>query len=419
MQRSNQDAGPSSPSPESNPACQRIHSILRNIKKPDLLPKLQDSQPFIWDDNFIPYSKDQLPRDRRKYRDQFLEEQKKHLLDPSEQIQAILKPADRGAPPHLQVTDIGNIFDIGDKLGQGTYGTVLEARLPRGNVDTPSRTFAIKRFHKLAPGRAMKNTLKSFKTERDNLECSEKQKHPHLISFHASFTDEEYFGFITSPVAESNLKSLLEQSIKNNAMEKDERESLSQAFGCLLDAVRHLHDELQMRHCDLKPSNILVCGRPGSHFNVCICDLGISYAWNSPQDDSTDNNQRGTQRYKAPELSSNMTHNRMVDIFSLGCIFLEIFTVLSGRTQDEMARVIRQDPKSSFGGSWAYAESLNGVKRWLKEIQTGVQYDPGEELVSLIITDMVRPTLDSGNSCANPRFSFTKIARTGRKLKSF
>ncbi len=351
-----------------------------------------------------------------------MEKQKKHL-DTSQQIHASLESADTGTPPHLRILDIGNILDIGGKLGEGSFGTVLEAKLSARNstnVDAPSRTFAIKRFRKLLPGQAIENTLKSFKTERDNLERSEKQKHPHLVSFHASFTDEKYFGFITSPVAESNLKSLLEKSIKDNVIQKDERESLSQAFGSLLEAVRHLHNDLKMRHCDLKPSNILVCGRPGNHFSVKICDLGISYAWNFPQDDSTNKNQRGTQRYKAPELSSaqDRSHNRMGDIFSLGCIFLEMLTVLRGRTLDEMARAIRKDRKSSFGSPWAYADSLIGVKEWLQELQTDVQNVSGEDPVSLI-TNMVRSRLDSDISCANYRFSFTKIATNARMLKSF
>ena len=198
------------------------------------------------------------------------------------------------------------------------------------------------------------------------------------------------------------MKSLLEKLNKNNVILKEESESLSKAFGCLLEAVRHLHEVLTMRHCDLKPSNILVCGSPGSHFSVRICDLGISHTWNFPQDESTDENQRGTQRYKAPEVLSeqNMTHNHKVDIFSLGCIFLEMYTVMRGKTLDGMARVIRQDQIPSFDGSWAYANSLSGVKEWLKKLQAGIQSGPWKEHISLI-TDMVKSMQYPSNSCAN------------------
>ena len=391
-------------SPESNMACQKVETILRKIDRLDLLAKFQRSQDFVWDDTLIPYTIHQLPKDKLEYEKRFVKEQKKHLPKPSQQIQTILEPADKSAPPRLQFDDISKNLDFGDKLGEGTYGTVFKAKLPPShsrNADARSMTFAVKRFDKCR-GPDMKSPLGEFKTERDNLECSEKQKHHHLVSFHASFTDEESFGFITSPVAESNLKSLLEKSNKTNAILKEEGESLSQALGCLLEAVRHLHEDLKMRHCDLKSSNILVCDRPGRQFSVRICDLGISYTWNFPQDDSTDENQRGTQRYKAPEVLSkqNMTHNRKGDIFSLGCIFLEMYTVIRGKTLDEMARVIRQDQKPSFDGSWAYANSLSGVKEWLKELQTGVQSGPGEELIR-VITNMVRPRRDSSNSCAD------------------
>ena len=389
-------------SPESNMARQKVETILRKIDRLDLLAKFQRSQDFVWDDSLIPYTIHQLPKDRLEYEERFVEEQKKCLPEMSQQIQDILEPAD--APPRLQFVDIRKDLDFDDKLGEGTYGTVFKAKLPpshSGNVDARSMTFAVKQFPKCR-GPDMKSPLKEFKTERDNLERSEEKKHRHLVSFHASFTDEESFGFIMSPVAESNLKSLLEKSNKDKVILKEEGESLSQAFGCLIEAVRHLHDDLNMRHCDLKSSNILVCGHPGSHFSVRICDLGISYAWNFPQDDSTDENQRGTQRYKAPEVLSkqNVTHNLKGDIFSLGCIFLEMYTVIRGKTLDEMARVIRQDQKPSFDGSWAYANSLSGVKEWLKELQTGVQSGPGEELIR-VITNMVGPRRESSNSCAD------------------
>ena len=391
-------------SPESNMDYEKVEQILRKIDRLDLLAEFEHSQEFVWDDTLIPYTIHQLPKDRLRYKERFVEEQKKRLPETSQQIQAILKPADKDTLPRLQFDDISKNLVFAENLGEGTYGTVFKAKLPPShsrNADARSMTFAVKLLPKCR-GPDMKGPLGEFKTERDNLERSEKQKHHHLVSFHASFTDKKYFGFITSPVAESNLKSLLEKSKKANVISKEEGASLSQAFGCLLEAVRHLHDDLTMRHCDLKSSNILVCDRPGRQFSVRICDLGISYPWNFPQDDSTNENQRGTQRYKAPEVlfKQNMTHNRKGDIFSLGCIFLEMYTVIRGKTLDEMAKVISQDQRLSFDDSWAYANSLDGVNKWLKELQTGVQSGMGEEL-NRVITNMVRPRRDSSNSCAD------------------
>lgn len=410
---------------EVNTARQKIEIILRNINRSCWLEGPPSGPDCTWDDILIPYSKDLLPKQKPSYRTQFLEEQKKYLSDPSErsqQIEAILRPAYGPTPPHLQILDIGKVFDLGRKLGEGTFGKVVEAKWPPSHspsVGAPSRTFAVKLLPKLVPRQAIKNSVESFKTERHNLELSKKHEHHHLVSFHASFTDQGWFGFIMSPVAESNLKRLLERSIKDNVILQNERESLSEAFGCLLEAVRHLHVDLKMRHCDLKPSNILVYRFPDSHFRVRICDLGVSYTWKLSQDDSTEENQRGTRKYKAPELVSEQatTHNRKMDIFSLGVIFLEMYTVLGGRTLDEMAKVIRRDPKCSFGNPWTYAKSLSGVNEWLKELQRSDQYFHGEDPVSLI-TDMVRLRFDAGNSRANQGISFIKTSRTGRKLKS-
>ena len=94
-------------------------------------------------------------------------------------------------------------------------------------------TFAVKWFKK-PEVLDIKSTLVKFKTERDNLKRSEEQKHRHLVSFHTSFTDKVFWGFITSPVAESNLKSLLEKSKKKNVISKEESESLSLAVLVIL-----------------------------------------------------------------------------------------------------------------------------------------------------------------------------------------
>lgn len=374
MQGFTPDAGPSSlsPPPSRKANTETIELILRQIDRLPLLADLQARGDFVWDDRLVPYGKSHLPSEKRSYRTEFLEKQKAHLHDPSQPIESLFQLDAGGSPPHLRFIDISNTLDIVRELGCGTGGQVLEAKWPPGvreNMDAPCQVFAMKRFPKKSPQKSMKSAVDSFINERKNLEKAERCKHLHIVSFHASFTDESYFGFIMSPVAESNLKNLLEQSRESKIMLIDERKSLYEAFGCLLEAIRHLHEDLKMRHCDLKPSNILVCHLPSGHFRVCLCDLGISYAWDSPNDESTDRNHRGTARYKAPEVQRETTsHNRMADIFSLGCIFLEMYAVLTRRTLNQMARTITDGHEQSSDNHWTYAGSLQGVRKWLEEL---------------------------------------------------
>ncbi|MCJ1268929.1 hypothetical protein MMC22_008817 [Lobaria immixta] len=411
-----QDAGPSSLSPRAN--TETIESILRQIEGLPLLTGLQARGDFVWDDNLVPYGRSDLPSEMQSYRTKFLEKQKAHLDDPSQPIESLFKLGDEGPRPHRRVIDIGKTLDIVGELGRGAFGEVLKAKWPptaRQNLDAPCRVFAMKRFPKKSLPRSINSIADSFINERENLEKAERCKHLHIVSFVASFTDESYFGFIMSPVAKSNLKTLLEQSRESNI---DERKSLYEAFGCLLETIRHLHEDLKMRHCDLKPSNILVCRLQGDHFHVCLCDLGISYAWDSTENESTDRNHRGTARYKAPEVrGETRSHNRMADIFSLGCIFLEMYAVLRGRTLDQMARSIT-DNHESFDNHWTYAGSLQGVRKWLEELLQDDDDDREEVLVGLI-KSMVSLKLDLDNQRANFKLSFARTERNGRKRRIF
>lgn len=379
MQESTRDATPSSDSSKRN--TDTIKDILEKI---DRLHLLTEPSTFVWDDNLIPYSGNHLPEHLDKTR--FLKEQQGYLSDTSQSIKTVLKQ------PHLRVLEIGKTFHIGDELGQGTFGKVLKAKWPpsdRQNMNGSSEFFAIKRFLKISE-RAPRDIVDSFIIERENLKKSEIDKHDHIVSFHTSFTDQTYFGFIMSPVAESTLKDLLEKSRESNVVLGDERVSLFEAFGCLLHVIRHLHVKLHMRHCDLKPSNILVCRFSGERFRVRLCDLGIAYAWNSSRDESTNTNQRGTAKYKAPEVHHHpmngevTSHNRSVDIFSTGCIFLEMYTILRSKTLDQMTRAITANHVTRFDDKWTYADSLEGAKKWLGELSKDSDGKQEEVIVDVI-----------------------------------
>lgn len=124
-------------------------------------------------------------------------------------------------------------------------------------------------------------------------------------------TDKKHFGIIMSPAAKSTLQQVLDNYIDANQIHIEEciREALSNAFGCLLEAVHYLH-QAKIKHRDLKPSNILLHDR-----RVLICDFGSTYDWGPvDREKSTEENQVETRKYKAPEflkdLSSKPTTGR-------------------------------------------------------------------------------------------------------------
>ena len=357
--------------------------VLNAIGRADFLERCQNNSGFFWDDELFPYGEDQLPKDEAAdgdplgYVKQFVDKQNKHLSETSLSLSGICDALEskKKNKPHIPVSNIEDIFQFIDILGSGRFGKVIKVRLKTDDIGYGGyriRNFALKLLRKptLRGSSNRRSTVQEFKTELQHLR---KCDHTHMLEFKASFTDQNDFGILLLPVTERNLQHVLDEIIQENNLYTDNksRKSLERAIGCLLEAVRYLHENLSIRHRDLKPSNILVA----QHGKVIICDFGSAYDW-EPADleESTERSQAGTRKYKAPEVRQDINidppprHNRSADIFSLGCVFLEILTVLSGETLDDMARYTT-DENLSYAENWDYSSSLEGVGRWVKKIQ--------------------------------------------------
>lgn len=146
-------------------------------------------------------------------------------------------------------------------------------------------------------------------------------------------------------------------------------------FGCLLDAVRHIHS-LGIRHRDIKPSNILI-----KKNKVLLADFGISQMGlgKTMPTTSLGRNAARAPDYCAPEVDRGRTRGRSADIFSLGAVFLEMCVVHSGQQRAQsLAKIARlQDPPS-------YAKNIDLVHKWIDtfELVVGHKSWQGEILRS-------------------------------------
>ena len=82
-------------------------------------------------------------------------------------------------------------------------------------------------------------------------------------------------------------------------------------------------------HFDIKPSNVLVdrSSRVSPKFNFVITDFGLAHIKTTEGSGSGTHDRGGDDAYAPPEIMLP-TQNRKYDIWSLGCIFLEIVTFL-------------------------------------------------------------------------------------------
>ena len=107
-------------------------------------------------------------------------------------------------------------------------------------------------------------------------------------------------------------------------------EYLRRIMGCITRAVAYCHGS-NIRHLDLKPSNILL--NPG---RVYLADFGIAKDVHNRENTMTRGLQ-GTPKWRAPELHQSKTDWSMkaADVYSLGLILLNIFTVIYNSPLDE------------------------------------------------------------------------------------
>ncbi|KAL5318560.1 hypothetical protein ACEPPN_013622 [Leptodophora sp. 'Broadleaf-Isolate-01'] len=111
---------------------------------------------------------------------------------------------------------------------------------------------------------------------------------------------------------------------------------LQQILGCITEALAYCHEK-KIRHRDLKPKNILLS--PG---RVYLADFGIARDVKDTEDSITQG-RCGTPSWIAPEVHDEELHSMShADIWSLGCIFLNVATILYGETLEQFEDIMKE-----------------------------------------------------------------------------
>jgi serine/threonine protein kinase len=171
--------------------------------------------------------------------------------------------------------------------------------------------------------------LKHFKNE---VEILQRLNHEHLVRFCGSYTDENNFALLVQPVAERTLHDLL---IRPYPLSAEDTAMMHKSFGCLAFGLAWLHSRL-IRHKDIKPANILI-----SSGSMLFCDFGS--AMDAELRDTTRTEgpaHMRTPRYVSPETHEEKERNEASDVWSLGCVFLEMLAVLTGSSVGDLLKYI-------------------------------------------------------------------------------
>ncbi|KAJ4984610.1 dual specificity mitogen-activated protein kinase kinase 1 [Stagonosporopsis vannaccii] len=247
---------------------------------------------------------------------------------------------------HLEYDDY---FEEGKHLGEGTSARVFQVQ----HVSLDNRKggfYACKRATR-GKGKLQRERIQLFIKE---LQILRRIKHPHTVRLVTSYTDTSHFALVLSPVADESLKEMLEAAMV--PLPNIAKMLLLQSFACLVSALSYLHSE-GIRHKDIKPSNIVL-----SKGRVYLCDFGVSNDWTG-SDPITEGPTHLTPGYCAPEVSNYEQRTDAQDVWSMGRVFCEIFTVVAGRTLDDLLQRIGGDLRSIYK-----EEGLTALKSWISEL---------------------------------------------------
>ncbi|KAF2728959.1 kinase-like protein, partial [Polyplosphaeria fusca] len=159
----------------------------------------------------------------------------------------------------------------------------------------------------------------------------------------------QYIGMLMEPVAECNLGRFLDRIRK---LDQDNENKIAGFFGCLATAIAVLHAQFNIRHKDIKPENILIKGD-----NILLTDFGMALDWSGTGHTTTSQELLKTPKYAAPETSEGLERNSKADIWSLGCVFLEMVAVLKGSSRDHVNNIL----KKNGTGSENYRQNSEGI----------------------------------------------------------
>jgi serine/threonine protein kinase len=207
-------------------------------------------------------------------------------------------------------------------LGQGGCSVVEEVQ-----DRNSGRLYARKVFLPKWKDRARIKDI--FENELKIIRCVE--EHHYMVAVHATYTTAERLGMLLLPVADGgdldnylgHFLSYQNDPTRHKALLDEMTSNLQRAYGCLAAGLKFIHKS-RIRHKDIKPSNILV-----HRGLVLYTDFGLAFDSRLLENSMTDGPTNMTRRYAAPEVLSSGTKNSSSDVYSLGCVFIQMYSVMS------------------------------------------------------------------------------------------
>ncbi|CAF0976843.1 unnamed protein product, partial [Didymodactylos carnosus] len=217
---------------------------------------------------------------------------------------------------HVRLYDdatLSNRYELMDKLGEGSFGTVFRVKNKENNLFYAMKTIGKK------PGN------KSKATSLDNeVKLLKEVDHPNLIHLEEVLESAQTLYLIVELCEGGELGVFVK---KNGALPE---ETVKKIMSKLVHALYYLH-KMDIVHRDLKLENILLKNPVETKmddFDIKVTDFGLSSKKSITGTDTLFNEYCGTPLYMAPEILENKNYSALCDVWALGVI---MYYLVSGR----------------------------------------------------------------------------------------
>ncbi|KAF8482645.1 kinase-like domain-containing protein [Russula ochroleuca] len=202
-------------------------------------------------------------------------------------------------------TEEGHKYLILDVLGQGTFGQVVKCQ------DMKTHEIVAVKVVKNKPAYFNQSMMEVTILELLNNQCDPQDEH-HILRLRDSFIHRNHLCLVFELLS-SNLYEL----IKQNQFQGLSTQLVKVFTAQLLDAMTVLK-EARLIHCDLKPENILLKSLQTPQIKVI--DFGSAC-----HERQTVYTYIQSRFYRSPEVLLGLPYTAAIDMWSLGCIAVELF----------------------------------------------------------------------------------------------
>ena len=240
-------------------------------------------------------------------------------------------------------------FQIQKTIGKGSHSKVYQVQ-----ETTTQELYACKDVQWTKPSLQGRSETEV----KEEIFVLKRLRHTHIVTISAYCQAETGFRILMVPLADRDLKQFLIDCAEKK-FPADDTEMILPWFACLLHALNFAHEE-RIKHRDIKPANILL-----KDYHIYLSDFSLAKDF-ADQDASValGEGAKGTMKYRAPETRDNNAGGRKADVFSLGCVYSEMLTVVCRKPFEKFCEWRKAKHETDV-----FRDSLPAVKLWLQELR--------------------------------------------------